>query len=473
MRARDVMGFAVGPIGSALLGLITVPAVAWTFAPADVGRLNVFQISLSFAILLTMLGLDQAYVREYHGASNRPRLLLSCFLPGFLLVVTLGALAIPLSSGLALALYGVENSQFVLLTVLAIAASYVARFLSLILRMQERGWAYSASHILPKLVSLLLVLGVPVLGVEADFRLLQGIVIFGLLAVMFIYAWNTRHEWQVAIRERICWQELRGLLSFGSPLVFSGLVYWGLTATSTFSIRHWSTLDELAVYSVTSSFAGAAVVFQSIFATIWAPTVYKWVAQGVDMGRVDEVARHALVIACLIFVVVGLFSWIVVYLVPPHYYSVKYLLACAVAPPLFYTLSEVTTVGIGITRRTRLTVWITLAAFLTNVALSWWWVPCHGAAGAVLANGVAFFVFFALRTEVSAALWRQFPRSKLYLVLGLMLVVASAVAAIRGQLPDYYPLVWLLALFAVAVLMMSEVKDLYSMLVRHIPGVLK
>ena len=76
MQLKSLIGFAVGPIGSALIGLITVPVVAWSFTPADVGRLNVFQLAISFALLFSVLGLDQAYVREYHEVEGRPRLLL-------------------------------------------------------------------------------------------------------------------------------------------------------------------------------------------------------------------------------------------------------------------------------------------------------------------------------------------------------------------------------------------------------------
>lgn len=473
MRTRTVIGFAIGPIGSGLLGLITVPAVAWLFSPADVGRMNVFQVSLSFTLLLTVLGLDQAYVREFHETKSRDRLLLSCFMPGFLLLVGLSVLSLPFASSLATRLYDIADSRIFLLTLLACYATYISRFLSLILRMNERGWAYSASQVFPKLLTLLFILSVPLFGLEANFHTLQVIMIVALLAVLVAYGWNTRQDWQAARRERVALRELRPLLSFGLPLILSGLAYWGLTATSTFALRTWSSLDELAVYSVTNSFAGAAVIFQSIFATIWAPTVYKWVAQGVDMRKVDDVARHALVVVCMVFVGIGLFSWLTDYVLPSHYRPVKYLLACAVAPSLLYTLSEITTVGIGITRRTGLTIWITLAALMTNVLLSWWWVPRHGAAGAVLANGMAFFVFFVLRTEVSAALWRQFPRAKLYAMLGLMLAIASTIAAARGQLPNYYPAVWLGALVVALLLLFKETKDLFAMVMRYVPGGLK
>lgn len=473
MRPQSILGFAIGPVGSALMGLITVPVVAWLFSPADVGRLNVFQVSMSFALLFAVLGLDQAYVREFHGSETRSRLLLSCFVPGFVLLVAAILVVLFFSSDLAFTLYALADARLLWMTLLAFLVTYVSKFLSLILRMQERGWAYSVSQLLPKLLALGLILSIPAFGLSPTFHTLQGIMVVGLVAAMAVFGWNTRADWLAALRERIVWTEMRALLGFGLPLVISGLAYWGLTATSTVTLRRWSTLDELAVYAVTSSFAGAAVIFQSIFATVWAPTVYKWVAQGVDMRKVDDVARHALVVVCLLIVTVGVCSWLVGYVLPTHYRQVKYLLACAVVPSLMYTLSEITTVGIGISRRTGWTVWITLAALLTNLLLSWWWVPPYGATGAVLANGVAFFVFFVLRTEVSAALWRQFPRAKLYFMLATLLLLASAVAAAGNKLPTVYPILWLGVLVFVIMLLRQESADLVVLMKRHLPGASK
>ncbi|WP_312796555.1 lipopolysaccharide biosynthesis protein [Tianweitania sp.] len=462
MKISNILGYAFGPITAALIGVVALPITAWVFSPSDIGRLNVFQVCLSFGLLLSTFGLDRAYIREYHESSDRLHLFAACFLPGLLLIAVLVVLTLPVRESAVQWLYSTRDASLYLITVLALVANYISRFLSLIVRMQERGWAYSMSQVLPKLLSLTLIGSVFLSGAHANFRLLQGITFASILVVMLVFAWNTRQDWIQMSSARIRWAEMRKLLAYGFPLVFSGLAYWGLTATSTFALRHWSSLDELAVYSVVNSFAGAAVIFQSIFATIWAPTVYKWVAHGIDMRRVDVVARHALLIVCLIFIAVGLFSWTVDYLLPPHYRMVKYLLAAAIAPSLLYTLSEVTTVGIGISRRTGWTIWITVAALLVNAAMSWWLVPQYGSAGAVLSNAAAFFVFFLLRTEVSAALWRQFPRAKLYVMLCGMISLAAAIVGSAERLPPLYPFIWLVPLGIVIVVCRSEIFDMFA-----------
>lgn len=430
MNLRNILGFAFGPIAGAALGLIAVPVTAWVFAPEDVGRLNVLQIALSFSLLLSVLGMDQAYVREYHESKNRPQLLRACFIPGFVLLLILGLPSIFFAKSLTQLLYSDTSPWLYVTTLLGFFVGYINRFLSLILRMQERGWAYSASQVLPKIAQLVLIIGVALAPFDKVFIHLLLIALLAQILVAVVYAWNTRVDWWAAVQIQVDSPQIKSLLKFGFPLIFSGLAYWGLAATSTIALRSWSTLQELAIYSVANSFAAAAIVFQTIFSVIWAPTVYKWVSQGVHMTVIDKIAKQALAVVCFIVALCGSLAWVCDWLLPPSYAQVKYVLLCMLMQPLLYTLSEITCVGIGIQRRTIFSVWITGAAFLVNLVWSYFLVPLMGATGAAIANASAFTVFFIARTEVSARIWRSFPRVQLYVYV--LTLLALAVASVYG-----------------------------------------
>jgi len=466
MNFRKFLGFAFGPIASAAFGLITVPVVAWAFSPEDVGRLNILQVAVSFCLLLLVLGLDQAYVREFHESPDRASLLKACFTPGFVLLVVGGLVTMAFGSQLSRLLFGAGNPAYYWITLACVVVAFVSRFLSLILRMQERGLAFSMSQVIPKALMLALVGGIVWMGLSRGFLELQLAFLASTLAGVLIYLWNTRKQWRPAMAAKLDRLQVRSLLKFGTPLIFSGVAYWGLVATSSIALRSLSTFSELGIYSVAMSFAGVATIFQSIFSVVWAPIVYKWVAEGTDLSRVDAVARQALAIVCGIFVVCGLFSWLTDYVLPANYVTVKYLVLCAIVQPLLYTLSEVTCVGIGISRRTMLTVWVTLAALCTNVLLNLWLVPTHGAAGAFMANAVAYVVFFVARTEASAFVWRQFPRARLYLFVGLAVAFSLATVALAPSLPFHYALIWLALLPVVAWCFRGEIQDMLILGVR-------
>lgn len=466
MEFKKILGFAVGPLGATALGLVTIPLTAWLFTPEDVGRLNLLQITVSFGMLLFVLGLDAAYVREYHGCHELPALLRACFLPGFIMLSVGSIAAATYASEFSFGLFKINNPIIYPLVVIAIMLNYILRFLSLILRMQERGLAYSLGEIIPRALQLLLLLGIYWFDLHRNFITLLWISVASTMIVVLLFAYKTRDQWQIALTARTSAELQKSLLKFGTPLVFSGLAYWGLTATSSLVLRRDSTMSELGLYSVTNSFAAAAAIFQSIFTVVWAPTVYKWINQGVDMSRLERISHQALGVVCLIFCLVGSFSWLTDYILPEFYINVKYLLVCAVAPTLLYTLSEITSVGIGVTRRTSLTIWITLAAVATNILISFWLVPDHGAAGAVIANAVAYLVFFVGRTEVSAKVWQHFPRARLYTHVMVFVAIAVATVILGPVLPFHYSLIWLAAL-PILVLFTTQEIDAFLAFLRN------
>jgi len=471
MNTRKVLAFSVGPIGAAFLGLITLPVIAWLFSPEDIGRLTMLNVIVSFALLLFSLGLDQAYVREFHEVEDKPGLLKAVFIPGFLiLLIALTAVGLsPWSiSGL---LFGIDSLLLSGLMVLAIVLSFFSRFLSLILRMQERGLASSMSQLLPKLLFLVIVLGYLWLGASAIFENLMLANVLALSMVFILYTWNTRKDWIPALTTSIDKAKQNQMIRYAIPLIGSGVAYWGLTTMDKIFLRSLSTFEELGIYSVAVSFAGAALVFQAIFSTIWAPVVYKWAAKGVEPQKIKNVMDFVTLAVILIWSLAGMFSWVVTYILPPEYVSVQYILLAAMAFPLFYTLSESTGVGIGIKRKTMFSLLAALVALVINAIANWLLIPIYGAAGAAMGSALAFFVFFAIRTEASSKLWESFERSRMYGFVLLLLVLSLVVNLIDVGLVQiaFYTIVLLIGLIAFK----TQSKQAYGFVVVKLANKLK
>jgi O-antigen/teichoic acid export membrane protein len=188
-------------VSAALIGLITVPTIAWFFSQEDVGRMSILQVAISFSVLFFSLGLDQAYVREFHEAENKPALLKQALLPGFIILLVALILVVTLGGVGSLGdwLFGIESWRLSLLIALSFVFAFVSRFLSLVLRMNERGLAFSMSQVLPKLVLLSILGFFVVAGVE---RLLENLVLANtaaILSVVLVFSFNTRSESRAAL----------------------------------------------------------------------------------------------------------------------------------------------------------------------------------------------------------------------------------------------------------------------------------
>ena len=467
MTPRTILQFALGPLGGAALGLVTLPIITWLFSQDDVGRFSMLQVTLSFGTLLFSLGLDQAYVREFHEVNDRPLLLKLVVLPGFALLMVVLLAILVLGPELASWLFSVPSRELSYLVAVCLLATFLSRFLSLVLRMNERALAFSMSQVLPKVLLLFLLCAFIFLDAE---RSLENLVLANTLALVLVsgfYSWNTRSEWRLAISKKIDPVRTRSLLAFGLPLTLGGLAFWGLTAIDKLFLRLLTSYEQLAVYSVAVSAAAAAAVLQSVFSIVWAPTVYKWASRGEESDKIVDVMRYVLICVITLFSLAGMFSWVVPLLLPSSYEQVQWILVSCMAFPLLYTLSEATVVGIGLSRRSSFAMLAAAIAFVVNVLGNWLLIPMFGASGAAVSTCVSFFMFFILRTEFSAYLWHRFPRSCLYWY-STILVSGAVFTTLFGRSTGHLVVAfWALVLLSVPFVFWKDMLRAYSFVFRR------
>jgi O-antigen/teichoic acid export membrane protein len=460
MTPKKIAAFALGPLGGALLGFITLPIITWYFSQEDIGRLAMLNVVISFSTLLFSLGLDQAYVREFHESKNKPALFKMTLLPGLLLLsITLGGV-LSLDNVISYWLFELESKFLSLLVAVVLLSTFIGRFLSLILRMNEQGVAYSMSQILPKLLLIAVIGSYVVFSASKNITNLVLANVAATLFVCIIYGWNTRAEWFAGLKEKIDYTYLKSLLSFGIPLIFGGLAFWGLTATDKILLKELSSFEQLGLYSVAVSFAAAASIFQSIFTTVWAPTVYKWAAAGEGLEKIYKVNRYVLLAVIILFCLAGLFSWVVVLILPSNYNAVQWILISCLGLPLLYTLSETTVVGIGITKRSGFAMLGAILAFIVNLLGNWWLIPIFGAAGAAASTCISFWVFLILRTEFAIYVWKPIPRLAIYSYSTLM-VMGAVINSLYGKNYDSQLMIfWLLILLSTLIFFRNEVAEM-------------
>ena len=343
---------------------------------------------------------------------------------------------------------------------IVIISNFIAQFLSLILRMNEQGFAYSMSQLLPKLLLIMIIGSYIVLSVEKTFNNLVLANIISMVFVCIVYAWNTRIEWKSAIKQNINYEYLKSLIKFGTPLIFGGLAFWGLTATDRILIKELSSFEQLGLYSVAVSFAAAAIIFQSVFSTIWAPMVYKWAAANEGLENIYKVNRYVLLVVIVLFCLAGLFSWLITLILPEQYQEVRWIVISCFGYPLLYTLSETTVIGIGITRRSSFAMLASILAFIVNILGNLWLIPIYGAAGAAVSTCISFWFFFLLRTEFSIFLWKPIPRLSLY-IYTILLVIGASLSSLYGE--KYCTILnifWILILASTLIVFNKEIYNL-------------
>ena len=446
MNVRKIAGFAVGPIGGAFLGFIALPLTAWFFSTEDIGRIALLQIVLGFTTMLFSLGLDQAYVREYHEKENKSELWKQTTFPGLYLILLVSLILIIHPYLLSELLFDTQSWLISFLVIVLFIANYLIRFFSLILRMQEKGFLFSMSQIWPKFFNIFFLLNFVIIYNHHEFIYLLYAQVLSALIACSIFAWNTRHEWLGINNIKIDLNELKPLLKFGMPLIVGGLAFWGLNSIDRLFLKVFSDFNELGIYSVATSFAAIAIIVQSIFSTVWAPTVYKWIKNNENLDKIHDITWYLTTIIAFIFSLVGLFSNLITLVLPEQYNLVQYIVLPALVAPLLYTLSETTVVGIGISRKSYLSLYASLGAFCSALLFNYILTPKLGALGASISSSLAFLTFFVLRTELSVIAWKSFPRKKVYCIVFLIVGLAIANALFQEKFNWVLKVIWFIIL---------------------------
>ena len=248
---------------------------------------------------------------------------------------------------------------------------------------------------------------------KSTFNLIFAYTLAQILTTLVLLL-QTKSELARAWRAPFDCAVLKEALRYGIPLAFGGLAYWGLVSVDRFLLKQYGTLSELGVYSMAISFGAVALIFQSIFSTIWTPMVFRWVKEEVNLDKIGSIVALMLSLMAAILCLVGLFSPLVPLLLPPKYAPVQFILLSSILFPLLYTLTEVTGIGINISKKTWLITLISVIALLCNLALCRLLIPQLGAKGAAMATAISFWLYFVLKTEASIRLWQKLPRQRLW-----------------------------------------------------------
>lgn len=441
MRLTRLAGFSAGPVLSLLCSLATVPAVAWLFPPADIGKLDFFMTACTVAGLLLSLGLDKAFLHEYHYSTVRSCLLKACLLPAVLLAPVALAVILLFAAPVSQLLFDVAQPALAVLFAAGMLSALANRLIAQLFRMQERAWVFSLAQVLPKMTLLLLL---PVLwwDPQRNFVHLATLVVAATWLVTLWLLWHARvslaQAW-AATMDRVL---LRRLLSEAGPLLVSGIFYLSMLSAGMALLRFFAGFEELGIYALAMRVAAGAWLVQSIFTIVWVPQVHKWAAAGGDLSNIAAICRHAQAIVVVGFCLAGALAWLIGWILPPNYHGVAYLAVATVGQPLLYALAEVSGVGISLARRPSLSIVAFAAGLLGTLLAGAVLVPRCGATGAAMAQLLGFLVYFVIKTELGMRVWRPLPRRALYLNAIVLSLLAMGHALFAQRLGLLAPLAW-------------------------------
>ena len=459
MNLKTILTFSIGPIGVGVLGLITMPIIAWKFSADDVALYSIIQLTLSFSFVFLGLGSEQAFVRDYNETSNKHQLLFDTNIASYIFIFLLLGLLLFFEVSVSGKFFNDKNLYLDIYIYVVLISNYFLVKSFYILRMRSEGTMYSVFQLMPKvflLIGVILVFQFPLRAVKHYLFYVQT---FALVVTAFAAVYFTRAYWHKANCSKLNKANVTKVLRYSLPLCLASIGFWGLCSLDRFMLLDMATTKDVAIYALAMNFCAIGLMLNMIFATVWTPIVYQWVAEKAEPKKIYAITKMVFAAILLLFCLTGMFSCLVPYILPSEYSSIESILTCGMFFSLLYGLSETTVVGLNIKRKTQYILIATLISFCTNFLLNLMFIPKYGYAGASISTAISMFVFFVFRTEFSCYFWKGFKRKILYFDLLIILIISITQAL--NPLIINYSLVWVVLLGIVIYRYKHEFKNIY------------
>ncbi|PYZ95902.1 hypothetical protein CR205_16110 [Alteribacter lacisalsi] len=401
---RKFLSFSYGGAVAAGIGFITTMLTTRLLLPDEFGKASMFTLFIGLAVIFSVFGTDQAFVRFFYEEEKQKRgaLLYRCLkVAGFFLLPALGLLVL-FREPLSLFLFGEYSTAIFAALAAGLVVQVLYVFGKLVIRMQQKGHLFSINEMLNRLFILIGIAGLYfVFGPTFEIIIFATVLSYSILVMILVAGqWPYWHPGNG--KETEGRHSGTDIIRYSYPLVITAVVAWLFEGIDKLALRQWADFEELGLYAASFKIVALLTILKVAFANFWTPVAYetfeKNPGERAFYGRVSRIAAFAMLCVAIILIT---FNDSLIRLLGSEYAAASSMLAFLVFVPVMYTISETTVIGINFYKKVKWHIAITGTACAVNAVGNWLLVPQYGGTGAAVATGISYMVFLGLRTAIS------------------------------------------------------------------------
>jgi O-antigen/teichoic acid export membrane protein len=419
-----------------LVNFLLLPVFTSYLSPDDYGALGILLLFGVLAKILFRMGLDSGFFRIYYDLKEEKdrKVLATTLFATSLVVSTILVLGVALyGAPLGRMFLGDEvASQRVSLWLLLVALDTLFNTFAFVpmnlFRIQGRPRAFSLMTLFRSFanIGLKLILIVSGWGVTG---VLAADAIASLLFVAVLSPTLVRN-----LAPGFSWSMLKSSAAFGLPKVPHGLAHQVLNLSDRKLLEVFVSLTASGLYHVGYVMGSGVKFFLSAFELAWGPFVYSQIGKPDAPRILARVATYAFLGLVSFGLLNAVFGRELLFLMAqPSFHAAHPVIPVVVLAYVMQGVFALSSIGIGIRKKSGYFPILTLLAASSNVLLNVVWIPRYGIVGAAWATVFGYALMAILGAALSAKLYPipfEWPR--------LMRVVAAsalscAIAAIAPQ----------------------------------------
>ncbi|MCZ2484742.1 lipopolysaccharide biosynthesis protein [Aquirufa antheringensis] len=423
-----IVKFSIPSIASFVVNILSAIIVTRHLSPSDYGLINTFIATTSFMMSIASLGLDSGFIRYYFDlpkSFDRNELFItSLIIPSIILLSVALVLTIFFYQKISVLIFGFESKYLILILFINVFASIVIRFTTILVRMEGNTFLYSVLIIGTQLA----LKGALIFAAIINPRLLFALnsIVFSMLFVVILFVIKYSYKFKISnfsVLEKI--SNLFGYFKYSfyswpvpSLLYFNALVTLLIIRVNIGNV-------SVGVFSSVSIFVGLIGVLQTGFSTFWSGYMFEnYNEKQNQIKRINSIVLYLSVLLLINFV---LFKDLIYYLIGENFHETKSYFAIILISPILLILTETTSYGISIAKKSGILLIITISTILINLILTWILIPKFGILGAAIASSLSSLTFFISQTHIGQYYYSSvFSTSKVYFTVFVIFIIAFA-----------------------------------------------
>lgn len=463
---KKFIEFGFGNVITLILGFISSPIITRIVKPEEYGKFSMFNTITNLFLVVFMVGLDQAYARYFYEEKEKNR--------GILLRETIKIpLIVNFAFSIIMLLFYKEISKFtvgsyslslVVMIIIQNTFGILSRFLSLLIRMEQKGKTFSVIQIINKIAYIAFTLMLFNIF-NRDYRTLVfaitistiiSTIVAGIIEKDKLFYKGDKIKLKTTKKEMVI---------FGYPLIFSAAITWVFQSVDRVFINYFNGYNELGIYSSAFSIVSLLNAVQTTFATFWVPVANERYLQNNEESKSFFVRINSLVafFMLLIGILLITFKEVIILLLGPDYRGASSIFPFLVFMPIMYTISETTVLGINFKKKTKYHIYIAGICAIINIIGNFALVPVIGAKGAAISTGLSYIIFFIARTHISQRFYKvNYKLKKLY--INLLILLAIAILASFYKTNIYIVILGIINIIFLVISYKNDILDIFNLL---------
>lgn len=298
---------------------------------------------------------------------------------------------------ISILIFGRDLKLFIIITGVTIVFQVFHSFLFNLLRFEFRVWLYTVLSSVHVLISILLTIYFVLIKQQGVYgALIAQAVAYGLVFVYTLVYVFKRYKFAYSVD----W--FKRILSYGSPLIGTGIAVWVLNSTDRYFLAHFTDLSSVGIYAVGSKLANIVGIFGGALQLAWGPYALDIQYENNAKSIYSKVFQLYFIANIILIFGISMFAIdILKVFTQPEYYNAKAVIPFLCTSVLFNTAYFIVVTGINITKKLQHTIWITIIAATVNIILNFLLTPRIGAVGAAFCIMFANFLIMSLTYMLS------------------------------------------------------------------------